>query len=154
MLFKIDIGDPNSKKTFHIETESDLFIGKKIGDHISGNVIKEISGLKDFKFIITGATDNAGFPALAFVEGPSRKKVLLTRGKGLRRVRKRKKLKKPVKGLRLRKTIHGNTITEDIAQINLKVIKQGSKALEEIFGKPEEKPEAKPKEREEKSKEK
>ena len=136
MPFKLDIGDTKSKKTFHIETSSEAFVGKKIGDVIKGSLIKELPD--DYEFIITGATDNAGFPALAFIEGSGRKKVLLTKGTGLKKVRKKKKLKKPVKGLRLRKTVHGNIIDELIVQINLKVSKQGTKSLEEFFGKKEE----------------
>lgn len=139
MSFKLDIGDPKSKKTFHIETSSEIFIGKKIGDTVLGSKVKELPD--DYEFLITGASDSSGFPALAFVEGGSKKRVLLTRGKGLRKVRKKKKLRKPVKGLRLRKTVHGNTIADDISQINLKVIKQGAKPLEEIFGKEEKKAE-------------
>lgn len=133
MTFKLDIGDPKSKRTFHIETNSEAFLGKKLGETISGSVIKEFSDLKDYEFIITGATDKAGFPALSQVEGSGRKRVLLTRGKGMR-------TKKP-KGLRLRKLVRGNVIADDIVQINLKVSKQGSKPLEEIFGKKEEKEE-------------
>ena len=137
MPFKLDIGDPKSKQTFHVETASEDFIGKKIGDTIKGSIIKEFS-LADYEFIITGASDKAGLPALPFVEGSGRKKVLLTRGKGLKKVRKKKKLKKPVKGLRLRKAVHGNIIDEDISQINLKVTKQGAKPLEQILIKKEE----------------
>lgn len=133
MPIKLDIGDPKSKRTVHLETNSDDFFGKKIGDTIKGTAIKEISDFKDYEFIITGASDKAGFPALSIVEGVGRKRVLLTRGKGM-------KTKKP-KGLRLRKLIRGNTITEDIAQINLKVSKQGAKSFEEIFGKKESKEE-------------
>jgi len=151
MPFKLDIGDPKSKKTFHIETASEAFIGKKIGDAVKGDTIKEFP-LSDFEFMITGATDNAGFPALDFVKGSGRKKILLKRGKGLKKVRKKKKLKKPVKGLRKRKTVHGSVIDDGISQINLKVTKQGTKPLEEILGKkekPEEKAEEKKEEKEE-----
>jgi len=49
---------------------------------------------------------------------------------------------KSTKGLRLRKTVRGDTISDDIAQVNLVVKKQGNKALSEILGK-EEKKEAK-----------
>ena len=152
MPFKLDIGDPKSKKTFHVETASELFIGKKIGDTIKGSIIKEFS-LADYEFIITGASDKAGLPALPFVEGSGRKKVLLTRGKGLKKVRKKKKLKKPVKGLRLRKAVHGNIIDEDISPINLKVTKQGAKPLEQILIKKEEAKEEKKEEVKEKVKE-
>ena len=125
MPFKLDIADPKSGKTFHVETDSEAFIGKKIGDSISGSLIKEFPELKDYEFAITGASDKDGFPALSIVEGIGRKRVLLKRGKGMR-------TKKP-RGLRLRKLIRGNTIAEDIAQINLKVLKYGSTPLEEIF---------------------
>ncbi len=129
MPFKLDIGDPKSKRTVHLESSSDEFFGRKIGETIKGTAIKEVPDFRDYEFIITGASDKAGFPSLSIVEGSGRKRVLLTRGKGM-------KTKKP-KGLRLRKLIRGNVIAEDIAQINLKVSKQGAKAFDEIFGKKE-----------------
>jgi hypothetical protein len=53
-----------------------------------------------------------------------------------KRIRKEGKKKigrnKP-KGLRLRKTVRGNTISNDIIQINLKITKEGSKKLSDIF---------------------
>lgn len=129
MPFKLDIGDPKSKRTFHAETSSEAFVGKKLGETISGAIIKEFADLKDYEFIITGASDKAGFPALQQLESSGRKRLLLTRGKGL-------KAKKP-KGLRARRLIRGSIIAEDIVQINLKVSKHGAKSLEEIFGKKE-----------------
>lgn len=132
MPFKLDIGDPKSKRTVHLDSSSDIFIGKKLGETVSGAAIHEISDLKDYEFVITGASDKAGFPALTQVEGIGRKRLLLTRGKGM-------KTKKP-QGLRLRKLIRGNTIAEDIIQINLKVSKHGAKPFEEIFKKAETKP--------------
>lgn len=136
MPFKLDIGDPKSKKTFHIETNSEAFIGKKLGGTVSGAIINEIADLKDYEFIITGASDKAGFPALPQVKGVGRKRLLLKIGKGM-------KTKKP-RGLRLRKLVRGNTIAEDVVQINLKVTKQGAKSLDEIFKKAEEKTEQPP----------
>lgn len=130
-MFKLDIGDPKSKKTFHLETAGEAFIGKKLGDTIKGSDITEQKEIADYEFKITGATDKAGFPSLPNVEGIGLKKVLLTKGIAMRK-------KKP-KGLRLRKTVRGNTISEDIIQINLKVSKSGAKPLDEIFKKPEEK---------------
>ena len=77
------------------------------------------------------------------LEGIGRKKIFITKGHVGARINK--------KGLRLKKTVRGNTISQLTSQINLNVIKQGSKALEEIFGKTakevkEEKKEEKPKE--------
>lgn len=127
MQFKLDIGDPKSKRTVHLETNSNEFVGKKIGETIKGTVIKEVPDFRDYEFIITGASDKAGFPALSFVEGTGRKRVLLKRGKGM-------KTKKP-KGLRMRKLVRGNVIAEDIIQINLKIVKHGAKSFDEIFKK-------------------
>ncbi|MCL6500759.1 MAG: hypothetical protein K6T16_01850 [Candidatus Pacearchaeota archaeon] len=140
MPFKIDIGDPKSKRTVHLESSSEEFFGRKIGETIKGAAIKEVPDFRDYEFIITGASDTAGFPALAMVDGSMRKRVLLTKGKGLRRVRKNKTSRKPDRGLRLRRAIRGNVIAEDIAQINLKVSKHGAKSFDEIFKKTEAKP--------------
>ncbi|MCS7134729.1 MAG: eS6 family ribosomal protein [Candidatus Pacearchaeota archaeon] len=128
MVFKLNIS--LGEKTYKLETSSNAFIGKKIGEKIEGKFIKEVPDLADYEFQITGASDNAGFPCLPNVFGTGRKRVLLTRGKGMR-------IKKP-KGLRLRRTVHGNIIDDLVVQINLKVTKQGKKPLEEIFKKEEE----------------
>jgi len=74
MSFKLDIGDAKTKRTIHIESNSEIFLGKKIGDKISGESIKEVPDFKDYEFIITGASDKAGFPALNIVEGTGSQK--------------------------------------------------------------------------------
>jgi small subunit ribosomal protein S6e len=134
MVFKINISE-KSGKTYHLESESQEFIGKELHDKIKGEeFFPELSG---YEFEITGTTDNAGFTSLESVEGTGLKKVLLSYGKGMhKRVRREGKKKvsnfKP-KGLRLRKTVRGRVISEDIVQINLKVLKEGNKKLSEIF---------------------
>ena len=44
----------------------------------------------------------------------------------------KKKNRKP-KGLRLRKMVRGKIISQAVSQINLKILKEGSKKLIEIF---------------------
>ncbi len=132
MPFKLDIGYKG--KTFHVEVEADALMGKKIGETVKGEDIKpELSGAE---FEITGASDKAGFPASEDVEGTSLNKELLTEGFGLKRVHKQKKTSnpKPVKGLRLRRTLRGGTISADITQINLKLTKEGEKPLPAMLG--------------------
>jgi len=135
MAFKINIGKKDGK-TFKLESDTEALIGKKIGDIIEGQDLKpELSG---YELEITGLSDKAGFPSLKQVEGQGLKRVLLTKGKAMRDKRK---------GLRLKKTLRGNTISKDIIQINLKITKEGSKKLEEIFSEqnqPKPKEEAKP----------
>jgi small subunit ribosomal protein S6e len=135
MAIKLDIGDPKSKKTFHVETASDAFIGKRIGDNVQGSIVTEFADLSDYEFTITGFSHMSGIPGLKKAQGSTLRKMLLTRGKGM-------KAKKP-QGLRLKKTVHGNTITEKIVQVNLKVSKSGEKTLPKVFGKEEAPAEAK-----------
>ena len=77
MAFKLNISDKG--KTYHLETDSEEFIGKKIGDKISGN---EISGdLAGYELEIKGTSDKAGFPGNKDIEGPALRGLLLTKGK-------------------------------------------------------------------------
>ena len=80
------------------------------------------------------------------VEGIGRKRLLLTSGPGVHIKRN---------GMKKRKAVRGNTVSSDIAQINLKVLAEGKKSLKEMFGKEEApkedtKAEEKPKEAEKK----
>ena len=65
----------------------------------------------------------------ADVDGTRRFKSLVSEGTGF---------KPQVKGLRRRKTVRGNTIADDISQINVKVSERGEQTLTEIFAEPEE----------------
>ncbi|MFH1823155.1 MAG: S6e family ribosomal protein [archaeon] len=153
MPFKLDIG--NKGKTYHLETTSEDFLNQKIGDKVSGKAIKENKDFEDYEFEITGGSHDAGFPMIKGTEGQGLKKVLISFGPGMKKRPKREGKKKrsnyTPKGLKLRKTIHADIITEKITQINLKVIKEGAKKLEDIFKKEEpkeEKPAEAPKQEE------
>jgi ribosomal protein S6E (S10) len=134
MVFKINISEKTGK-TYHLEAEAEELIGKELHDKISG---KDISNdLSGYEFEIAGASDSAGFTTLENVEGTGLKKVLLSYGKGMHK-RPRREGKKKVsnfkpKGLRMRKTVRGKTISPAIVQINLKILKEGNKKLFEIF---------------------
>ncbi|MBW2963514.1 hypothetical protein KY306_01940, partial [Candidatus Woesearchaeota archaeon] len=80
------------------------------------------------EFEITGGSDFAGFPMKKGVKGFGRKKVLLSKGVGFSGKTRWKKKKK---GLRVKKTVCGETIYPKITQINLKILKEGSEALGE-----------------------
>lgn len=116
-------------KSYQKAIKDELF-GKKIGDKFSGDII----GLNGYELEITGGSDIAGFPMRKDILGSVRKKVLLVKGIGVN-------LK--TKGKRVRKTVSGNTIGNETAQINLKVIKAGSTELDKIFVSKEEKTEEK-----------
>ena len=132
MAFKFEIGDPKTKKTFHLEAEAEGLIGRNIGETVKGEEISE--KLSGAEFMITGTSDKAGFPGMKDSEGPYLRRILLTRGKGMR---------EKGKGLRKRKTVRGNTISADTVQINLKTVKS-EKSIGGMLGisaeaKPEEK---------------
>ena len=134
MAFKINIGD-KSGKTYKLEADAPALIDKELKSIIQGKDIN--SDLEGYEFEISGASDNAGFPALEKVEGIGLKRILLTYGKGMKKrpkyEGKKKRNNNRPKGLRLRKGVRGKVISEAITQINLKVVKAGNKPLEEIF---------------------
>jgi len=116
--------DPKTGKTNQVkidEEKAKMLIGKKIGDTIDGTII----GAPGYKLLITGGTDNSGFPLRKDVEGVKKVKVLI----------------KKKKGIRVRKTVRGNTISNDTVQVNTKIIEYGELPVEELFKKKEEKKE-------------
>lgn len=150
MVFKINVSDKTGK-TYKFELDTEEILGKELGDKIEGKIL--LPGLEGYELEIAGANDGSGFTSHKDVTGIGLKKILLGYGKAMhRRARKEgKKMKSNMtpKGLRLRRTVRGRTISEDIVQINLKVLKQGHKPLHEIFPeqnrpKPEEKSGEKP----------
>jgi small subunit ribosomal protein S6e len=120
MPFKLNISD--NGKAWKVEIESEFFVGKNLGDIIEGKDIK--SELEGYQFEITGASDIAGFPHSKNLEGLGLKGLLLTKGWGMKDNRE---------GVRLRKTVRGKVLSLSTSQVNLKVIKAGSKPLVEIF---------------------
>jgi small subunit ribosomal protein S6e len=123
MNFKLVISDPKSKKAYQKEVEQGAsgLIGKKIGETSSGNNI----GLPGYKLEITGGTDVDGFPMRRDVEGTGRKRLLLSHPPGFHPV---------MKGQRKRKSVRGNVITNQIIQVNAKIVEHGAKAVEELLG--------------------
>ncbi len=134
MAFKINISE-KSGKTYKLEVEENILNDKKLHDKIQGNILNP--DLEGYELEITGASDKSGFTAMEGVAGIGLKKVLLGYGKGMKKRPKKEGKKeysnKTPKGLRLRKTVRGEVISSAIVQINLKVLKEGSKKLEEIF---------------------
>jgi len=134
MPFKINIAE-KSGKTFKLETESEGLVGKELHGKVLGNEI--VPELEGYEFEIAGTSDKAGFTSHKDVPGIGLKKLLLSYEKGMkkrpRREGKFKVANATRKGLRLRKTVRGRVISRDIIQINLKVLKEGSKRLQEIF---------------------
>ncbi len=140
-MFKINISE-KSGKTYKLEAEANALVDKELHSKVNGTDVSP--DLEGYELEITGASDKSGFTAMKEVEGMGRKKVLLNYGKGMHKKPKGdKKKNSKSKGLRLRKNVCGKVISPDISQINLKVTKEGTKKLADIFAsaKPEDKKE-------------
>ncbi len=124
--FQLNISDPDKsrpltvKKEVEADAEISHLIGKRIGEEIEGDAL----GLEGYKLLITGGSDKDGFPMAPSVPGGVKKKVLSAGGVGYRSKRK---------GIKRRKRVRGNTVTEDCYQINMKIVEKGSKPLEELL---------------------
>jgi small subunit ribosomal protein S6e len=146
MAFKIVVSEPKSKKAWQIEKDAPSLIGKKIGEKVDGSAI----GLSGFTLQITGGSDKDGFPMRQDLEGVMRKKALLTKGVGFRGTKKIRKVKYKVKGMRKRKYIRGNTISDSIIQVNCKVL-EGEGDIPMILGIPPKEKKEEPKQEEQKT---
>jgi ribosomal protein S6E (S10) len=120
MAFKINISDKG--KAWKVQLESEVLVGKSLGDKIDGKDIK--AELEGYEFEITGGSDISGFPMAKEIVGIGLKRRLLSKGWGMR---------DSGEGMLRRKTQRGKTISSAVSLINMKVIKSGSKALQEIF---------------------
>jgi small subunit ribosomal protein S6e len=118
MDLKINIADKSGKciKKELKEDQATALYNKKIGDKINGEIL-ELSG---YEFQISGGSDYCGFPMRSDVNGIMRKAILTTKGLGNNYNRK---------GMRLRRTVAGNTVYNKTSQLNLKVIKYGPEPL-------------------------
>lgn len=84
-------------------------LGSKIGDTLDSSVI----GLSQGKLIITGGSDKSGTPMRQDIHGGVKKYVLLSRGVGMQNAGE---------GTRIRKLVRGNTVTEEIYQLNCRLM--------------------------------
>jgi len=124
MAFKINISSQG--KTYKLETENEVLVGKRIGETIDGSDLSE--DLKGYILEIKGTSDLSGIPGKAGLEGNIYHRELLTRGFGMRDTRK---------GIRLKKTLRGEEISVKTVQINTVVKKEGTKKFSELTKKEE-----------------
>ena len=104
--FKLTVSDSKGRSLTKELKENDAnpFVGLIIGNEIDAATVG-LSG----KMKITGGSDKSGVPMRTDIHGGSRKYVLLSKGVGLSDAEK---------GQRVRKLVRGNTISEEIYQIN------------------------------------
>ncbi len=105
--FKLVISDATGKSVSQElrDRAAQPLLGSRIGDTLDSSVV----GLTEGKIKITGGSDKSGTPMRQDVHGGVKKYVLLSRGVGMQSVGQ---------GARVRKLVRGNTITEEIYQLN------------------------------------
>jgi len=112
--FKIIVSDPEAGTSRIIEVEEARavpLIGRKTGEVIDGSIVD----LPGHKVQITGGSDKDGFPMRPDVHGGVRRKVVLSGGVGFN---------PQDYGMRRRKTVRGNVVTDEIVQINMKILEK------------------------------
>jgi len=121
LAFKLVISEGEKSHQVEVEAaESKKLNGLTIGEEFDASVV----GLAGYKLKITGGSDKNGFPMKKDVDGSRRIKSLLAGGIGFNPKRD---------GQRRRKTVRGNTVSEDIVQINTVVTQKGEKEINEIL---------------------
>ena len=142
--FKAVVNDtkPSSEgKSYSMEISGanyNHFLGKKIGDSVDGMFVGEgDSALTGYKLEITGGSDITGRPMRPDLDGSGVKSVLITAGigyKGKKYVNKNsKEYRYKYDGLRKRRNLRGNVISQDTRQINLKVVESGKRSLAAVI---------------------
>ncbi|MEA4957844.1 hypothetical protein SDC9_29453 [bioreactor metagenome] len=120
MVFKVVISEKEESHQIEVDNNKKQIVGLSIGDELSGDLV----GLEGYTLKITGGSDKNGFPMKKDVEGPRRIKSLLSGGIGY---------KPKADGVKRRKTLRGNTISDDIVQINTVVAEAGNKSIDAIL---------------------
>ena len=121
--FKVVVNDIKNGKSHQVQVSghhANSLIGKKIGDEVDGIFIS----LPGYKLQVTGGTDKNGFAMRGDFPGIGRRRLLLSKSLGF---------KPKENGLRKKKSVRGNTINQDVVQINMKVTKYSSKPIEKLI---------------------
>ena len=106
--FKLTVSDQKGKSISRElkDNDANVLLGLQVGQETDASIL----GMQG-KIKITGGSDKSGVAMRGDVAGVPRKRVLLSQGVGLQNVKK---------GLRKRKLVRGNIISEEIYQINCK----------------------------------
>ena len=106
--FKLTISDIKGKSISKELKDSDAnpLLGLQLGNETDATIVGLTGKLK-----LTGGSDKSGIPMRNDIHGAARNRVLLARGVGLQDAEA---------GQRKRKLMRGNTISEEIYQVNCK----------------------------------
>jgi small subunit ribosomal protein S6e len=136
--FKVIISDPETGTSKVVELEEARaapLIGRKIGEIVDGTIV-DLAGQKTQ---ITGGSDKDGFPMRPSVHGGVRRRIVLAKGVGFN---------PSDEGMRKRKTIRGNVVTDEIVQLNMRIVEKQPKQPKEGKKPKEKKEENQPEQKE------
>ena len=108
---KVNVSNPKVGRTVQKEVTADqvgLLVGRKIGQEIDLGPL----GFSGAKGVIRGGSDAQGVPMRPEIQGPVRKKLVISKSIGLRNAEF---------GQKKKKTVRGNTVSDQTAQINIMV---------------------------------
>jgi small subunit ribosomal protein S6e len=118
--FKVIVSDPETGTSKVVELEESRatpLVGRKIGEVIDGAILD----LPAHKVQIVGGSDKDGVPMRPSVHGGVRRRVVLSGGVGFNPKNS---------GERKRKAVRGNVITDEIFQVNAKIVEKPKKPKE------------------------
>ena len=119
--FKVIVSDPETGTSKIVELEESRaapLVGRRIGEIVEGALVD----LPAHKIKIVGGSDKDGVPMRPSVHGGVRRNVVLSGGVGFNPKNS---------GERKRKAVRGNVITDEIVQVNAKIVEKPKKAKEE-----------------------
>ena len=119
--FKVIVSDPETGTSKVVELEESRaapLVGRRIGEVVEGALVD----LPAHKIKIVGGSDKDGVPMRPSVHGGVRRSIILSRGVGFNPKNS---------GERRRKTVRGNVITDEIIQVNTKIVDKPKKVKEE-----------------------
>lgn len=109
--FKLVLSDPKTGKSEVKELKdatAQPLMGRKLGEVLDASPLGLTGKIK-----LTGGSDKAGFPMRSDVLGSGKKYVLMSRGVGF---------KSKEEGGKKRKLVRGNTVSEEIYQVNASLV--------------------------------
>ena len=115
--FKVIVSDPETGTSKVVELEEARaipLVGRRIGEVVDGIMVD----LPAHKVQIMGGSDRDGVPMRPSVHGGVRRNVVLSGGVGFN---------PHDSGERRRKAVRGNVITDDIVQVNAKIVEKPKK---------------------------
>jgi len=122
--FTVAVADPDDGTTYQIDVDgqdANRFIGKELGDEVDGGAV----GLDGFTLELTGGSDTAGRPMRDDVRGGDLTELLLDGGTGFHPTRD---------GERKRVTVRGREVSDEVRQINARIVARGDADPADLLG--------------------